>query len=162
MDERPQVQVLFVLAVGLAIAVASSGCGQSALAAHARTALVLRSVNDGAVTAIEATCRTRGVAAASNPDVDHATAVANTNRIRVRCELAANAQHLFASALNTYTDQLLAAVTESDESAGVLDRIMLLAYSLVPLYGDMVRVAADLGLEIPAVPAPLRALTERN
>lgn len=153
---------LAVLAVAGAVVAASllGGCGASALKTHARTALMLRSANDAAVGVLESGCERRAVAAASNPDVDHAQASADAAAILGRCETAVSAQHAFASALNIYIDHLLAAVDSGDESPTTLDRLLTLLHGLVPLYGDLVRVASALGIHLPDVPGPLRALME--
>jgi len=153
-------RTLAVLAVAFTVCVLSTGCGASALEAHARTALVLRSTNDAAVVAIEGGCERQAVAAASDTSVDHDTAAANAAAVLGRCERAVNIQHAFASALNAYIDQLLAVVNSGDEGPSALDRLKALAVNLIPLYADLADVADDLGLNLPHLPAALSGLTE--
>jgi len=157
-DPRPQ--TLAILSVGLVVAVLSalSGCGASALQVHAQTALVLRGVNDATVTALETGCQHRAVAAATNPDVDHAQASADAHAVLAHCQVAADAQHAFASALDAYVDQLIIAVDEGD-TASILDRLTELARSLIPLYADLARVGGDIGVDVPELPPFLSGLT---
>jgi len=146
-----------LLALVLLVAVALTGCGDSALQTHARIATSLHTVNTTGVEVMEVACRERALSVASDESLTHAEATAAAEAVVVRCERAAGAQHLFADGLDTYVDQLVLEVS-GDGEPGFKDRAFSLAFNLIGMWTDFVALMASFDVALPALPSLLTSL----
>jgi hypothetical protein len=124
------------------------GCG-SAIGLHAGAAKATKEVNDTAVTVIETTCREKADSAARNPDVTTDQAQADAQQVVETCNQVQNAQHAFAAAHDVWVSFLLSAIADDEFDLQASLRIVV---DLARLWGDLVPLTADFGIELPELP----------
>lgn len=124
-----------------------AGCGASALERHTVVASVFHRASEGSARVIEAEAR---AAVAKLPTAEEVHAA-----IERRRPIEAG-QHLFASSVDAYVTALL--LVAADETPDLGDAVRAGARVLA-VYADLARLAAELGVELPALaPAALRLL----
>ncbi len=135
-----------------------SGCGGSALQYHAQAAEAVRVVNDQGVEIVEEQCEARATTAASDREVDTDTAAANAQAILDTCARIQNAQHAAAEAHGLWVNTLVQIVAEERDATGLAS----VAIQVARLYAEVVNLAADFDLELPALPAQVLSLIGGN
>lgn len=125
------------------------GCGAGAIGAHAAAADAVRGLNNTTVDLIETTCRNKALDAARDPSVTTDEAEANARAVAETCHTIENAQHTFAAAHDTWVSFLLKAIADDEFQDQASIRLLV---DVVRLYGELVPLAADFGIELPELP----------
>lgn len=143
-------------AMGLALALAATGCGPNALRDNARAALVVTAAVETAGDSVDAARTERldrvEAAVANSPDRE-----AIVRREAARWEPVGAALDACRDAVLTWVESLELARVAGGDGLGFEDFVPLVL-RVVLLYDDVARLATSLGVEVPELPAFVRAL----